>query len=202
MPVLAVESPDESGVEYRATPKHDGLWCECEMPLRPVPLQGRTTGDTGCPLCGPAGSPRCHLHTNVTNPSGMTHLHTTPPTFPFFHVGRRMSEDLGLGITTGKEGDGMDSTGHRFSLHHFTLISPHPLLCPLSFIFFQAPGFLCSFCDYGTFTRVSPRHTPRVTLQTVAALPAARRLIRLKVDNHDTSTTTLCVVFFMSYRTV
>lgn len=27
----------------------------------------------------PAGSPRCHLHTNVTNPSGVTHLHTTPP---------------------------------------------------------------------------------------------------------------------------
>lgn len=165
---------NEIRVEYRSTPRHDGLWCECEKPLRPVPLQGRTMGDMACPLYGPAASLRCHLHTNVTNPSGMTHLHTMPriPILPCL----QMSEDLGLGTTTGKEGDCVDSTGHSFSLHHFTLTSPHTLLCPPSFIFFQAPGLLCSFCDYGTFTRVLPRHTPHATLQSVATLPPARRL--------------------------
>lgn len=104
----------------------------------------------------------------VTNPSGVIILHTPPS--PSFHVLRQMSEDPGLGTTTGKDRDCVDSASHGFSPHHFTLIPP--VFSSVPFLS-QASGSLCSFCDYRTFTRVSPRHTPHVTLLSRATLPKA-----------------------------
>lgn len=133
---------------------------------------------------------------NVTNPSGVTLLHTPPS--PSFHVLRQMSEDHGQGSTTGKDGDRVDSASQGFSLHHFTLISP--MLPSVRFLSLFFSGFrLCSFCDYRTFTRVSPRHTPHVTLPSVATLPEARCSLRLDLENHcDTSPATLSLSYFLS----
>ncbi|KAI9530402.1 hypothetical protein NQZ68_004420 [Dissostichus eleginoides] len=72
---------------------------------------------------------------NVTNPSGMTLLHTPPS--PSFHVLRQMSEDPGLGTTTGKDGHRVDSASHGFSLHHFTLKSPMLSFVPFPSLFFS-----------------------------------------------------------------
>lgn len=79
----------------------------------------------------------------------------------------------------------------------------YPLCSPLSpsflSFFSQASGFLCSFCNYRTFTRVSPRHTPRVTLLSMATLPEARCSLRLELENHcDTSPTTLSLFYSLT----
>lgn len=139
---------------------------------------------------------------NVTNPCGMTLLHTPP--CPSFHILRQMSEDPGPGTTTGKDGDRVDSVSHGFSLHHFTLISPMLSSVPfLSLSISQASGSLCSFCDYRTFTRVSPRHTPHVRLPSVATLPEARCSLRLEVENYcDTSPTTISLSYSTSFTTM
>lgn len=50
------------------------LWCDSKKPWRPFSLQGRTGGDTSCPLWGPVGPLRCHLHT----------MWQTPLVWPFF----------------------------------------------------------------------------------------------------------------------
>lgn len=134
---------------------------------------------------------------NVTKPSGAT-LSSHSPHPLSFHVLRQMSEDPNPGTTTGKDGDRADSASHGFSLHHFTLISPALSLSlpspssPFSFLPSQAPGSLCSFCDYRTFTRVSPRHTPHVTPPSAATRPGARWSLRLEVENcSDRSSTSL-----------
>lgn len=135
---------------------------------------------------------------NVTNPSGITLLHTPPS--PFFHVHRQMSEDPSPGTTTGKDRDRVDSASRSFSLRHFTHIPPCSPPSPSFLLFFpslsQASGSRCSFCDYRTFTRVSPRHTPHVTLLSMATLPEARCSLRLELENHcDTSPTTLSLSY-------
>lgn len=73
-----------------------------------------------------------------------------------------------------------------------------------SFLFFsQASGSLCSFCDYRTFTRVSPRHTPHVTLPSVATLPEARCSLRLELENHcDILPTTLSLSYSLSLTVI
>lgn len=110
--------------------------------------------------------------TQCDKPLWYDHCSHPRPSPSFYHLGQ-LSEDPSLGTTTGKDGDS-DSASHGFSPRHFTLM----LLCSVSFLslFFspQASGFLCSFCVYGTFTRVSPRHTPHVTLPSMATLPGAR----------------------------
>lgn len=75
---------------------------------------------------------------SVTNPSGMTLLHTPPS--PFFYVLRQLSEDPGPGTTTGKDGDRVDVSSHGFSHHHFTLEST--ALSSIRFFFFS--GFRVS----------------------------------------------------------
>lgn len=70
----------------------------------------------------------------VTNPSGVIILHTPPS--PSFHVLRQMSEDPGLGTTTGKDRDCVDSASHGFSPHHFTLIPPVFSSVPFLSLFF------------------------------------------------------------------
>lgn len=77
---------------------------------------------------------------NVTNPSGVIILHAPPS--PSFHVLRQMSEDPGLGTTTGKDGDCVDSASHGFSPHHFTLIPPVFSSVPFLSLFFS--GFRLS----------------------------------------------------------
>lgn len=122
----------------------------------------------------------------------MTSLHTPP--FASFHILRQVSEDPRPGTTTGKDRDCMDSASHGFSPHHFTLTLPVLSSVPFLSILFssQASGFLCSFCDYRTFTRVSPRHTPHVTRLSMATLPEARCSLRLELENGcDTSPATL-----------
>lgn len=60
------------------------LWCDCEKPWRPFSLKGRTGGVTGCPLWGPVGLLRCHLHTMWQTPlvwSFFTLPHPLPSTF-------------------------------------------------------------------------------------------------------------------------
>lgn len=118
----------------------------------------------------------------MTNPSGLSPVHTPPS--PSLCVLRQMSEDPSSGTTTGKDGDCMGSTSQGFSLHHFTLISPTLCYVPFLYLTFQASGFHCSFCDYETFTEVSPRHTPHVTLPSVAMLPGARCGLRLELETY------------------
>lgn len=89
----------------------------------------------------------------------------------------------------------METGSHGFLPHHFTLTSPVLSSVPVLSLFSQASGFLCSFCDYRTFIRVSPRHTPHVTLLSMATLPEARCSLRLELENHcDTSPTTLSLL--------
>ncbi|CAB1418885.1 unnamed protein product [Pleuronectes platessa] len=111
--------------------------------------------------------------------------------------GQQMSEDPGPGTTTGKDGERLDFTSHGFSLHHFTLKSPALSSPPNP----PASGSHCSFCDYRTFTRVSPRHTPHVSLPSVATLPKARCSLKLELENYcDTSNNQFSVLFCPSYR--
>lgn len=135
----------------------------------------------------------------VTNPSGMTILHTSPS--PSFYVLRQMSEDPSPGTTTGKDRDRVGCSSHGFSHHHFTLVST--ALSSILFFFSQASGHRCSFCDYRTFTRVSPRHTPHVTMLSMATLPKARCSVRLELEYHcDTSPKTISLsysLFFFFY---
>lgn len=77
MPVQSAESPVESDWVQGSgdlLPDMHRLWCDCEKSWRPFSLQGRTGGDTGCPLRGPVGLLRCHLHT----------MWQTPLVWPFF----------------------------------------------------------------------------------------------------------------------
>lgn len=137
MPVQSVESPVESNwLQSSRDPLLDmqRLSCDCEKPWRPFSLKGRTGGDMGCPLQGARRSSEVSPPHNVTNPSGMTLLHTPPS--PSFHVLRQMSEDPSPGTTTGKDGDRVDSASDGFSLHHFTLISPMLSSVPFFFSFF------------------------------------------------------------------
>lgn len=129
MPVQSVESRDLLLDMQR-------LWCDCEKTRRPISLKGRTGGDAGCPLWGASRSSEVSPPHNVTNPSGVTLLHTPP--YHSFHVLRQMSEDPGPGATTGKDGDRVDSASHGFSLHHFTLVSPALSSVSPSFLRLQA----------------------------------------------------------------
>lgn len=173
------------------------LWCDCEKPWRPFSLKGKTEGSHWLSTVGASTSSEVSPPHIVTNPSGMTIVHT--PTLPSFHILRQMSEDPSPGTTTGKDGDCADSASHGFSPHHFTLTFPVLSSVPFFsfFFFFQASGSHCSFCDYRTLTRVSPRHTPHATPPSMATLPGARCSLRLEPENHcDTSSTSLSLFFF------
>lgn len=200
-------SPVESPVESNSSSEVE-IYCQTQgdsgVTVRsnrdPSPLREGLGETLCCPLWGPVGLLRCHLHTMWQTPL-VWPLFTLPHPLLFQFL-RQMSEDPSLGTTTGKDGDHMDSTSHSFSLHHFTLISPLiPLICSVPFLypFFLASGFQCSFCDYRTFTRVSPRHTPHVTLLSVAMLPEATCSCRLVLQNcYDTSPTTLSLSYSLS----
>lgn len=88
----------------------------------PSSLWGRT-GVAGALAVRRRGQMEVSPSHNVTNPSGRTLLHTLY-LLPSFHVLGQMSEDPDLGATTGKDGERVVSTGHSFSLHHFTLEPP------------------------------------------------------------------------------
>lgn len=102
----------------------------------PLSPKGRTAGVAGCPVRGPVGLLRCHLHT----------MWQTPLVGSFFTLPHPLSSTFldkwvktpSPGATTGKDGDCVDSASPGFSPHHFTLASPAcALLCPLPFSGFR-----------------------------------------------------------------
>lgn len=135
----------------------------------PLSLKGKDWGRQRLSTVRASRSSEVSPPHNVTNPSGLTLLHTPPS--PSFHGLRQMSEDPSPGSTTGKDGDGVGSSSHSFSHHYFTLVSPTLSPSAAFFYLLRASGYLCSFCDYRSFTRVSPRHTPHVTLPSATAQP-------------------------------
>lgn len=119
---------------------------------------------------------------DVTNPSGVISLHTppSPKNYPHHLPSarlRQLSEDPQSGCDHRQGRRPCRVRQSRLlapSLHTCTTPPyPHPALAS------RLPGFqgplLCSLCDCGTLTRVSPRHTPLVSPPSVAPPPGAPR---------------------------
>ncbi len=188
-------SKESSRVKLSTAEKR--LWCDCEKTWRPVSLKARTGGDSGCPLWGPVGLLRCHLHTMWQTPL-VRPFFTLPHPLPSTFVDKWVKTLAWAAPQARTETVWTPPVTASCSItsHFYPLCSP-PSLSFLSFS--QAAGSLCSFCVYGTFTRVSPRHTPHVTPLSVATMPEARRSLRLELENHcDTSATALPLSYSLS----
>lgn len=145
------------------------LWCDGEkatgtlLPSGGVGWLGLGLGRRGASTAGAGRSSEVSPPHSVTNPSGASTLHTPSTSLSFRHLGQ-LSEDPPTQARpqARTETPSPPVTASRPITSHLcrSLLSPSSLA---SFFFFPASGFLCSFCVYRTFTRVSPRHTPHVS---------------------------------------
>lgn len=119
---------------------------------------------------------------NVTNPSGVISLHTPTSPSPQYSphhlpstVLRQLSEDPQPGRDHRQGRRPRRVRQSRLLAPITSHLHPTPIHSPLPWL----PGFqgplLRSLCDYGTLTRVSPRHTPHVRPPSAATPPGATR---------------------------
>lgn len=130
---------------------------------------------------------------NVTNPSGMTTLHTPAHPLPPTILDNWVKTPAWALPQARTETPTPPVAASRPITSHIGCSA----LSPSSLFFSHASGFFCSFCVYRTFTRVSPRHTPHVTPPSMATLPGARRSLRLDLEKRcDTLPTTHRILLY------
>lgn len=166
------------------------LWCDGEKATGPLLPSGGVgwlgLGRWGASTAGAGRSSEVSPPHSVTNPSGVSTLHTPSTSLSFRHLGQLSEDPPNPGATTGKDGD-FESASHGFSPHHFTLTSlPSVSFLSRFFFFFQLQGSSAHFVSTGLLPGSHPdiRHMSACPPSPRPRRPGARRRLGLNPEEH------------------